>query len=375
MGSLGSPKTWVPYISTKDCSQGFCSLYCPQWCYIPAPPPPYFEFPDENSGPNFSPLVIAIIGILASAFLLVSYYTIISKYCGNMERERRENQDINEELEDNHNPALHEPWHVATTGLDEALIKSITLCKYKKGDGLVEGTDCSVCLSEFEEDESLRLLPKCSHAFHVQCIDTWLKFHSNCPLCRANIVPTTVPPTQLPPPVMESPLNNEPSQQSQLEHENVAVGEDLERVAEEEEIMRNEVIPKTPSRVFSDLRNSEERDTIIEIRDEGEQQIRRSISLDYSCQNRLSVADILLMNEDEDPQMGDCDCQFPGHVGSSKVAVGEISKDSHRNRVLHCVMSPVSMKRSFSSGRLLFTRHARGRDGIIPTFERRLDYS
>ncbi|CBI33875.3 unnamed protein product, partial [Vitis vinifera] len=233
-------------------------------------------------------------------------------------KERRENQDINEELEDNHNPALHEPWHVATTGLDEALIKSITLCKYKKGDGLVEGTDCSVCLSEFEEEESLRLLPKCSHAFHVQCIDTWLKSHSNCPLCRANIVPTTVSPTQLPPPVMESPLNNEPSQQSQLEHENVAVGEDLER-----------------------------------IRDEGEQQIRRSISLDYSCQTRLSVADILLMNEDEDPQMGDCDCQFPGHVGSSKVAVGEISKYSHRNRVLHCVMSPVSMKRSFSSGRLL----------------------
>ena len=357
MASLDSPKTWVPYISTKDCSKGFCSLYCQQWCYHPAPPPPSFSFPDDDSGPNFSPLVIAIIGILASAFLLVSYYTIISKYCGNTESQRRENQETNEELEDNHNPGLHEPWHVQTTGLDEALIKSITLCKYKKGDGLVEGTDCSVCLSEFEEDESLRLLPKCSHAFHVQCIDTWLKSHTNCPLCRANIVPPTAS-------VMEISSNNEASsQQTQLEHENIDAGQDMERADGEEETMSNEAIPKTP----------EERVTIIEIRDEAEQQIRRSISLDYSCQNRLSVADILRLNEDEDPYMDDCDYQFPSHVGSSKVAVEEMSKHSHRNRVLECVMSPASIKRSFSSGRLLLTRHPRGRDGIIPTFERRLD--
>lgn len=371
MGSLGSPKTWVPFISNKDCSQGFCSLYCPQWCYIPTPPPPpSFEFPDDNSGPNFSPLVIAIIGILASAFLLVSYYTIISKYCGKMERERRENQETNEEMEDSQNPALHEPWHVATTGLDEALIKTITLCKYKKGDGLVEGTDCSVCLSEFEEGESLRLLPKCTHAFHVQCIDTWLKSHSNCPLCRANIVPPTVPP------VTETPQNNEPSQPSQHEQENAAVGEGSERIVGEEEITFHEAIPKTPLRGFSDLGNSEERHTIIEIRDEGEQQhVRRSISLDHSCQNRLLVADVLLLNEDEDLQMDGCETQFPGHVGSSKIAVEDMSKHSHRNRVLRRGMNPVTMKRSLSSGRLLFTRHARGRDGTLPTFDTRSDYS
>lgn len=44
-----------------------------------------------------------------------------------------------------------------------------------------------MCLSEFQEEERLRMLPKCSHAFHVACIDTWLKSHSNCPLCRAEI--------------------------------------------------------------------------------------------------------------------------------------------------------------------------------------------
>lgn len=56
----------------------------------------------------------------------------------------------------------------------------------------MESSDCAVCLSEFEEEERLRLLPKCSHAFHVPCIDTWLKSHSNCPLCRAGISVTVV---------------------------------------------------------------------------------------------------------------------------------------------------------------------------------------
>lgn len=47
--------------------------------------------------------------------------------------------------------------------------------------------ECAVCLSEFEDNETGRILPKCNHAFHVECIDMWLLSHSNCPLCRAPI--------------------------------------------------------------------------------------------------------------------------------------------------------------------------------------------
>uniref|UniRef100_A0A251TIY6 RING-type E3 ubiquitin transferase n=1 Tax=Helianthus annuus TaxID=4232 RepID=A0A251TIY6_HELAN len=79
-----------------------------------------------------------------------------------------------------------------TIGLQPSVISAITVVKYNKSDGLIDGASCSVCLSDFQEDETLRLLPKCNHAFHVSCIDTWLRSHTNCPLCRAGIVKTSV---------------------------------------------------------------------------------------------------------------------------------------------------------------------------------------
>ncbi|KAE8704063.1 hypothetical protein F3Y22_tig00110461pilonHSYRG00032 [Hibiscus syriacus] len=65
-----------------------------------------------------------------------------------------------------YNPILH----INTIGLQQSVIDSIAVFKYKKDGGLIEGTECSVCLNEFREDERLRLLPKCSHGFHLPCL-------------------------------------------------------------------------------------------------------------------------------------------------------------------------------------------------------------
>lgn len=92
-------------------------------------------------------------------------------------------------VDEEHGMQLDHPiWYIRTTGLDQSVIDSIAVFKYKAGEGLIDGMECSVCLNEFTEDDSLRLLPKCSHAFHVPCIDTWLQSHKNCPICRAPIV-------------------------------------------------------------------------------------------------------------------------------------------------------------------------------------------
>jgi hypothetical protein len=47
--------------------------------------------------------------------------------------------------------------------------------------------DCAVCLSEFADHDRLRLLPSCGHAFHVACIDVWLRSSATCPLCRTKL--------------------------------------------------------------------------------------------------------------------------------------------------------------------------------------------
>lgn len=190
MGSSSNPNPLPPYDSYKDCSLGICSIYCPQFCYVifPPPPPSSSEDNEDSTSTYFSPLVIAVIGILASAFLLVSYYLVVTRYC------RRRNREGVMVSADEITGQIHQNESTAADGVEETLIKAITVYKYKKGEGLVEGTDCSVCLSEFEENESLRLMPKCSHAFHLPCIDTWLKSHSSCPLCRSSVVGFLHPP-------------------------------------------------------------------------------------------------------------------------------------------------------------------------------------
>ncbi|KHN26534.1 RING-H2 finger protein ATL2 [Glycine soja] len=49
------------------------------------------------------------------------------------------------------------------------------------------GPECAVCLSEFEPGETGRVLPKCNHSFHIECIDMWFHSHDTCPLCRAPV--------------------------------------------------------------------------------------------------------------------------------------------------------------------------------------------
>ncbi|ERN01108.1 hypothetical protein AMTRI_Chr03g52520 [Amborella trichopoda] len=388
MASPEYQQIWVPDMNNTDCTQGFCSFYCPQWCYIIFPPPPPFGFPTDQSDPNFSPLVIAIIGILASAFLLVGYYTVVAKYCGNWDSFRNRNRNNGDhDFSDNANPPQNDHWHGSNTlGLEEQLIKSITLCKYKRGDGLIEGTDCSVCLSEFQEDESVRLLPKCSHAFHVYCIDTWLRSHSNCPLCRANIVPAPLPvqiqaPQPLVPP--EEPLIPLTSQENSQENEEfaISVSEDgLSSVPENSPVLAGESHDRDGdevgfsrnvcSRALSDLGQE---DTVIEIRELEREPIRRSVSMDSRvC---LSIADILAFNLDSgsessgvfpakdypDPSVAESSKGFEGEKGDNKVC-----REASGRRLLHTVKGPPAMKRSFSGGKFLFPRYGRGRNAVLP---------
>jgi hypothetical protein len=77
-------------------------------------------------------------------------------------------------------------------GLGKSAIEALPVFVYQT-ENHKDGLECSVCLCEFEENEKARLLPKCHHSFHIDCIDMWFHSHSTCPLCRASAEPDTPP--------------------------------------------------------------------------------------------------------------------------------------------------------------------------------------
>ncbi|KAK8465805.1 hypothetical protein PHAVU_009G179400 [Phaseolus vulgaris] len=48
--------------------------------------------------------------------------------------------------------------------------------------------ECLICLEEFCVGNQVRGLP-CSHNFHVECIDVWLRLNVSCPRCRCSVFP------------------------------------------------------------------------------------------------------------------------------------------------------------------------------------------
>ncbi|XP_019056702.1 PREDICTED: RING-H2 finger protein ATL52-like [Tarenaya hassleriana] len=379
MGSVANPNPWAPYDSYRDCSQGICNIYCPQWCYVifPPPPPSFFLDDDSNdSSSDFSPLLIALIGVLASAFILVSYYTLVSKFC---HRHRHGSSSRDRDISSNAAAAAADDLQgygdsaAAGDGLGEALIKSIKVYKYKKSDGFVDCSDCSVCLSEFQENESLRLLPKCNHAFHVPCIDTWLKSHSNCPLCRANL--TTGNATTAAagvaianhPTATESVIRGGGSAEissSTINHhhhssDSVVVIEDLESGAGNERIVNSDNIGSPPKPPERELRGGVGTGVDAET-----QPIRRSVSLNSG--GVVSIADILREIEDEE------DDEESGGIGTSRRREEEEEDGAgkaanQRNGVPNfLVRSSMTMKRSVSTGRFTLTRYDRSRNYRLP---------
>ncbi|CAH8388246.1 unnamed protein product [Eruca vesicaria subsp. sativa] len=77
-------------------------------------------------------------------------------------------------------------------GLDKEIIDSFPSFRYSEIKGLKignGGVECAICLNEFEDEETLRWMPPCSHTFHANCIDVWLASWPTCPVCRSNLSP------------------------------------------------------------------------------------------------------------------------------------------------------------------------------------------
>ncbi|KAG4913945.1 hypothetical protein AAZX31_19G222500 [Glycine max] len=137
------------------------------------------DFSDANLN-QFSPSIAIIIVILVAALFLMAFFSIYVRHCADSPSTTV-------------SPLTTARSRRAARGLDPAVIQTFPILEYsevkihKIGK---EALECAVCLCEFEDTETLRLIPKCDHVFHPECIDEWLGSHTTCPVCRANLVPT-----------------------------------------------------------------------------------------------------------------------------------------------------------------------------------------
>lgn len=146
----------------------------------PPPQPPGFG----GYATNFSPSMAVVIVVLIAAFFFLGFFSVYIRHC------------FGDRLGYSTTPLPIGTAAAARSrrqrGLDPAVLETFPTMAYadvKEHKEVKGALECAVCLSEFDDDETLRLLPKCSHVFHPDCIDTWLASHVTCPVCRANLVP------------------------------------------------------------------------------------------------------------------------------------------------------------------------------------------
>ncbi|GJV05270.1 multidrug resistance-associated protein 5 [Tanacetum coccineum] len=70
------------------------------------------------------------------------------------------------------------------SGVDEGGI----LAPGTENERAISGEDavCCICLPKYADNDLLRELP-CTHFFHMECVDKWLKINASCPLCKFEI--------------------------------------------------------------------------------------------------------------------------------------------------------------------------------------------
>ncbi|KAK1420881.1 hypothetical protein QVD17_22823 [Tagetes erecta] len=143
----------------------------------PLPPPP--RSPPHNY--TLKPNITIVIGVLTTIFSITFLFLLYAKHC------RRSN---------NHYPPSSQLTAAlrsrTNSGIDRTIIESLPVFRFGSLTGDKTGLECAVCLSQFDPNQVLRLLPKCNHAFHVECVDTWLEAHSTCPLCRFRVDPEDI---------------------------------------------------------------------------------------------------------------------------------------------------------------------------------------
>ncbi|PIN21472.1 hypothetical protein CDL12_05817 [Handroanthus impetiginosus] len=120
-----------------------------------------------------SPLMISMLGIVVTSTAITLYHLFLIKYC--MRRHGGVTSIMTPRLTDGS----------CYTGIQPNVLEKIPIFTFSVVKRKIDQDECVVCLGELEDEDKVRLLPLCKHAFHVKCIDQWFQRNANCPICRS----------------------------------------------------------------------------------------------------------------------------------------------------------------------------------------------
>ncbi|XP_073047374.1 E3 ubiquitin-protein ligase ATL4-like [Primulina eburnea] len=143
----------------------------------------------SSSYASSSSMVIVVIIIASAIIVSASIYVLLRLLSKRFHRSSRTFAAPDDVVQrrDESGSIPGQQCHVAPNGL----LDSMPLFTFRSVTGsALTGGDCAVCLSKFEPHDQLRLLPLCCHAFHADCIDTWIVSNQTCPLCRSTVLPS-----------------------------------------------------------------------------------------------------------------------------------------------------------------------------------------
>ncbi|XVF41995.1 hypothetical protein PTKIN_Ptkin01aG0324600 [Pterospermum kingtungense] len=179
-------------------------------CLFLSPPPSAAQAPDQPTDAypyaRFTPSIAIIVAVLITALFLMGILSIYIRSCSQSDANGSTIRPV---------PGGVGRSRRGMRGLDASVIETFPTMVYSEVKVHKIGKDaleCAVCLNEFEDDETLRLIPKCDHVFHPECIDAWLTSHTTCPVCRANLEPQPGDPVSQP-----TELNNNTAAELDLE--------------------------------------------------------------------------------------------------------------------------------------------------------------
>ncbi|KAK9665263.1 hypothetical protein RND81_14G101200 [Saponaria officinalis] len=152
------------------------------WTGHPIPPPPKNDFnPRDSRTPAYFPTLMgALMGIvLGTPIILVCYI----QCCLRRNEQAASTTTVSRNVTTESMTSTVVP---VAGGLDQVNIDSYPVVVLGESGSLLNSDDntCSICLSDYQPLETLKLLPQCLHRFHKDCIHQWLRSKGVCPICR-----------------------------------------------------------------------------------------------------------------------------------------------------------------------------------------------